>query len=184
MTATFRSPIAVTATLLGLALVATGCSIPTGRCGVEDECSPIRMHDPFRHDQCVPPKGTDPGHFGYARPQWRVLDERMASCCAVTELMPPVEPGPAEWPEAMPGGSMPSGPESEPVPSLPEVESQRQPRPAPRRTPPVEERRRSRPANPFPEMSDEVLRPVEGPLRPTRFVIEPELDESDYWREP
>lgn len=179
MTATFRFPFAVTTSLVGLALVATGCSVPAGRCGIEDECSPIRMHDPFRHDRCVPPKGTDPGHFGYARPQWRVLDDRVANCCSVTEVMPPVEPGPGEWPE-----SVPSGPEREPAPTLPEAESRRQSAPTPRRTPPVEEPRRTRPENPFPEMSDEVLRPVEGPLRPTRFVIEPELDESDYWREP
>lgn len=67
--------------------VLSGCKsrAPQGRCGLPDLCSPTVMYDPFPSDQNVPPKGVDMGHYGYSRPQWRVLTSRDQFCCLLSE---------------------------------------------------------------------------------------------------
>jgi hypothetical protein len=71
----------------------TGCktTAPAGRCGLPDLCSPTVMNDPFPEDQHVPPKGVDFAHYGYTRPQWRVLTSRDSVCCVAAEQ--PCVPG-------------------------------------------------------------------------------------------
>ena len=73
--------------IIAVQAVQTGCKsrAPQGRCGLPDLCSPTVMHDPFPSDQNVPPKGVDMGHYGYSRPQWRVLTSRDQFCCLVSE---------------------------------------------------------------------------------------------------
>ncbi len=65
----------------------SGCksTSPEGRCGLPDLCSPTVMSDPFPCDQNVPPKGVDIAHYGYTRPQWRVLASNTPQCCVVAE---------------------------------------------------------------------------------------------------
>ncbi len=96
--------------------VLTGCrsTAPAGRCGLPDLCAPTVMEDPFPADQNVPPKGVDFAHFGYTRPQWRVLTSRESVCCVATEPS-----GPAlieQLPAAMQSteGVMPSVPRTIP----------------------------------------------------------------------
>lgn len=105
-----------TAALLGSVLLAsTGCSTPPGRCGMPGLCDPVAMTDPFPNDQCVPPKGVDPGHSGYTRPAWRVLDDRDPVCCfPTTAAIPSVPDSPA------PAEQLPSG---TPEPLLPQPHS-------------------------------------------------------------
>lgn len=65
----------------------SGCksTSPEGRCGLPDLCSPTVMIDPFPCDQNVPPKGVNIAHYGYTRPQWRVLTSNAPHCCVVSE---------------------------------------------------------------------------------------------------
>jgi hypothetical protein len=87
-----RFPIAwLTALLAGSAtLAAVGCSTPPGRCGIPDLCDPVVMADPFPKDQCVPPKGVNPGHSGFTPTQWRVIEQRPSICCS--PMMVPLPP--------------------------------------------------------------------------------------------
>lgn len=68
---------------IGLLAVACGCRQhgPVGRCGLPELCDPVVLEDPLPNDCCVPMKGVNPTHFGYSRPQWRVLGDRNAICC-------------------------------------------------------------------------------------------------------
>lgn len=81
----FTASIALTL-IIGQASL-TGCksALPKGRCGLRPLCSPVVMEDPFPYDENVPPKGVDFAHYGYSRPQWRVLNSRDADCCVAAE---------------------------------------------------------------------------------------------------
>ncbi len=84
---------ASTATACWLAMVAPillcGCHhlkpARAPRCGIPELCDPAVRCDPFPDDMCVPPKSVDPGHFGYVRPQWRVLGDRASLCCTPSD---------------------------------------------------------------------------------------------------
>ena len=103
----------VTNCLALLVAGAAGCNCyepRNARCGLGDPCSPVALEDPFPDDQCVPPKHVDPDHYGYVRPNWRVLGERYSPCCPV-----PYEDGEYDDP-AMPAPILEVAPEPELIP--------------------------------------------------------------------
>jgi hypothetical protein len=126
--------------------VLSGCKsrAPQGRCGLPDLCSPTVMNDPFPNDQNVPPKGVDMAHYGYSRPQWRVLTSRDQFCCLVSEQACAAtwEQSPSsalqEVPTPAPAAQQPTAPALPPAPVLPPAPattSQQPPAPASQQTP-------------------------------------------------
>jgi len=99
--------------IIAVQAVQTGCKsrAPQGRCGLPDLCSPTVMHDPFPSDQNVPPKGVDMGHYGYSRPQWRVLTSRDQFCCLESES-PCATTRPAPAMQQAPASTSPQAPAS------------------------------------------------------------------------
>ena len=96
---------------LSFAAAVTGCRIKTpSRCGMPALCAPVVTPDPFAGDQCVPPKGIDPGHYGYVATQWRVLGQREPLCCA--------PPAPVEAESAAPVEPLPVPPDPEAAPEI------------------------------------------------------------------
>ncbi|WP_145354266.1 hypothetical protein [Roseimaritima multifibrata] len=104
--------------LITVGIAGCNCSLKRpARCGIGDQCSTLAVEDPFPLDQCVPPKHVDSGNYGYVRPSWRVLDERVSPCCEfhmqsedypspsrlppVVEVLPQPEPIPDGEPRSL-----------------------------------------------------------------------------------
>jgi len=120
----FRASLVLT--LIAYQTVLTGCrsAVPAGRCGLPAPCTPTVMNDPFPNDQNVPPKGVDIAHYGYVRPQWRVLTSRESICCVesapaihtIFEQIPtPQQPTESMLPFQPSSASIPSAESGQPI---------------------------------------------------------------------